>query len=243
MPWAAAGRLRVACFLAGFFESMAAWTEPGKFDKLEDWHNNFLHSEDGVSANKNRDDFWYEVVKNGLEKLRENDCHQLKEWLLYGQNLKIPTLTNAQINTALKKILRPPMLKFFQSPVIERSLCQSTFKFKGREWDLPFLFIVDEAAYLYQTNYMHSFMWVLDQPVVQLLYSGIRSPTAKRFFVLMLGTHSQISHFAHTRISRPSDISQEGNIFQLFSPLWIGIAVQKRRLMTLNSNRVGKLGA
>jgi len=39
-------------------------------------------------------------------------------------------------------------------------------------------------------------MWVLDQSVVQLLQQEIRSPAAKRFFVVMLGTHSQISHFA-----------------------------------------------
>src|SRR5436190_13595876 len=178
MPWAAAGRLRVACFLAGFFEAMLARMKSGELDNLEHWRNNFLHAEDGVSANKNRDQFWFEVVKNALVKLRENDCEQLKEWILYGQTQKDPTLTNAQINTALKKILRPSMVRFFNSRVVTESLRHSTFEFNGREWDLPFLFIVDEAAYLYQTNYMHSFMWVLDQPVVQLLYHEIRSPAA-----------------------------------------------------------------
>ena len=149
MPWAAAGRLRVACFLAGFFEAMATHMKPGKFDKLEHWRNNFLHAEDGVSANKNRDKFWFEVVKNALAKLRENECEQLKEWILFGQNQKDPSLTNAQINIALKKILRPSMVKFFNSPVITESLPHCILEFNSREWDLPFLFIVDEAAYLY----------------------------------------------------------------------------------------------
>ena len=194
MPWAAAGRLRVACFLSGFFDTMATQMQSDKFDRFEHWRTNFLHSEDGVYTNKNRDQFWFEVVKNALTKLRENDCEQLKQWILYKQNQKIPTLTNAQINTVLKKILRPSMAKFFDSPVVIESLRQCTMKFNGREWDLPFLFIVDEAAYLYQTNYMHSFMWVLDQSVVQLCRE-IRSPAAKRFFLVMLGTHSQISHF------------------------------------------------
>src|SRR5271169_6006110 len=94
MPWAAAGRLRVACFLSGFFDTMATQMQSGKFDKLEHWRTNFLHSEDGVSTNKNRDQFWFEVVKNALAKLRENDCEQLKQWILYEQNQKIPTLTN-----------------------------------------------------------------------------------------------------------------------------------------------------
>src|SRR5947199_4974954 len=46
---------------------------------------------------------------------------------------------------------------------------------------------------------MHSFMWVLDQPIASLL-NDLRATAAARnarnFFVLMLGTHSQISHFA-----------------------------------------------
>lgn len=196
MPWAAVARLRVACFLAGFFETMVIYMKSDNFDKIEHWRNNLLHSVDEVSANNNRSQFWYEVVKNALTKLRDNDCELSREWILYGQKQKIPELTNAQINTALKKILRPSMSNFFNSPVVTDSLRQCTVKFNDHEWDLPFLFIIDEAAYLYRTNYMHSFMWVLDQPVVQILYQDIDNPAAKRFFVLMLDTHSQISHFA-----------------------------------------------
>jgi hypothetical protein len=40
-------------------------------------------------------------------------------------------------------------------------------------------------------------MWVLDQPVIKILSNEMcDTPAANRFFVLMLGTHSQISHFA-----------------------------------------------
>jgi hypothetical protein len=66
---------------------------------------------------------------------------------------------------------------------------------KGKDEIVPFLFIVDEAAYLYQTNYMHSFMWVLDQPIMSIV-ANMKTTAASNFFVLMLGTHSQISHFA-----------------------------------------------
>jgi len=196
MAWAAAGRLRVACFLAGFFEVMAMQMAPGKFDNLEHWRANFLHSQDVEFTKKNRDQFWFEVVKKALSKLRENDCKQLKQWILYGRATESePKLANHEIGAALQKILRPSMLKFFESPIVTESLRHCSVEFNGRKWDLPFLFIVDEAAYLYQTNYLHSFMWVLDQPVVQILYQDILGPAAKRFFVLMLGTHSQISHF------------------------------------------------
>ena len=44
-------------------------------------------------------------------------------------------------------------------------------------------------------------MWVLDQPIMNILTklqtnSSIENTNASNFFVLMLGTHSQISHFA-----------------------------------------------
>jgi hypothetical protein len=194
VPWAAAARLRVACFLSGFFDTMVTWVQSGKFDRLEHWRNNFLHAKN-ASATKNRDLFWFEVTKNALAKVRENDCDRLKRWLLYQQNKSIPTLTNGEINIALKEILQPSMTKFFTSSIVAKWLDRCTFEFNNRQWDLPFMFIIDEAAYFYQTNYMHSFMWVLDQPVVQLLQE-IKNPVTRRFFVLMLGTHSQISHFA-----------------------------------------------
>ena len=57
---------------------MATQIQPGKFDKLEHWRNNFLHSKDEISATKNRNQFWFEVIKNALAKLRENDCRTVE---------------------------------------------------------------------------------------------------------------------------------------------------------------------
>lgn len=78
---------------------------------------------------KNRDRFWFEIVKNAPTRLRRNDCKKLKEWILYGQNQKNPALTNAQINIVLKKILRPSMVKFFNSPVVAESHQNCTLEF------------------------------------------------------------------------------------------------------------------
>ena len=243
MPWAAAGRLRVACFLSGFFEAMATQMQPGNFDKLEHWRNDFLHSKDEISATKNRNQFWFEVVKNALAKLREKDCQQLRQWLLYQHSKPIPTLTNGLINTALKEILRPSMTKFFTSSVVAEWLRQCTFEFNRRKWDLPFLFIIDEAAYLYQTNYMHSFMWVLDQPVVQLLLE-IREPATKQFFVLMLGTHSQISHFApHYNFPSERYFTGKQHIPTVFSALdWdSGVRAPSKNAQFESSAEIGRL--
>ena len=76
---------------------------------------------------------------------------------------------------------------------------------KIQDPNIPFVFIIDEAAYLHQTNYMHAFMWVLDQPVFSVLTNlynsnldsnGLPEMLTNRFFVLMLGTQPQITHFA-----------------------------------------------
>ena len=89
------------------------------------------------------------------------------------------------------RILKPAMVTFFTHSVTEA--CLSNMRKPG----LPFLLIIDEAAYLYQTNYMHSFMWVLDEPVAANLKNlDHHCRHARKFFILMLGTHSQISHFA-----------------------------------------------
>ena len=68
------------------------------------------------------------------------------------------------------------MEEFFSHPVTQACLNESRAQFYGPTGKgdpineiLPFLLIIDEAAYLYQTNYMHSFMWVLDQPIMSIL--------------------------------------------------------------------------
>ena len=218
---------------------MTTWIQPGKLDRLEHWRNNFLHAANERSATTDRNQFWFEVVKEALAKLRENDCDQLKRWLLYEQSEPIPTLTNGEINTALKNILKPSMTKFFASSVVTEWLDQCTFTFNRRQWDLPFLFIIDEAAYFYQTNYMHSFMWVLDQPVVQLLQE-IKGSASRRFFVLMLGTHSQISHFAPHH-NFPSERRQ--HIPTVFSALdWdSGVQAPSDNALFESSAEIGRL--
>ena len=124
----------------------------------------------------------------------------MENWL--SQPTDGPLVTNDCINLALQTILRGPVKEFFNHPITleclaesRRRFCGPTGKSAATDEVMPFLFIIDEAAYLYQTNYMHSFMWVLDQPIMSIL-TETQSPAASEFFVLMLGTHSQISHFA-----------------------------------------------
>jgi hypothetical protein len=103
------------------------------------------------------------------------------------------TIVNDEIKDDLEKILREPIRIFFQHSTTAMLLYQCP--------NLPFLFIIDEASWLYQASYMHCFMWVLDIPVVDIL-RDIRylTPLADQFFVLMLGTHSQITQFSPNEV-------------------------------------------
>ena len=59
--------------------------------------------------------------------------------------------------------------------------------------------IVDEAMYLYQSNYMHSFIWVLNKLIMKILsrmQTNTPNTSSSNFFVLILAIHFQISHFA-----------------------------------------------
>ena len=153
--WATVGRLRVACFLVGFFRTMVQYMETEDYAALHNWRNNLLHTD---------------VANPGKE---------------------FETRTNAQIKMKLAEILTPSITSFLEHPVT--NTCLSEMK----NADLPFLLIIDEATYLHQTNYMHSFMWVLDEPVVAILKTiRMENSNANRFFILLLGTHSQLSHFA-----------------------------------------------
>ena len=181
--WAAVGRLRVACFLAGFFRTMVCYMDAKGYAAAQNWRNNLLHT-DLANPGPARNQFWYDVVKESLSILKASDL-QRTWWNDYGSR------TNAKIKNVLMGVLKPSMAAFFDHPVTEACLSQT------RKADLPFLLIIDEAAYLYQTNYMHSFTWVLDEPVVGALKAlGNDCPQVHKFFVLMLGTHAQISHFA-----------------------------------------------
>jgi len=154
-----------------------------------------------------REKFWNAVITAALHQMRPNSDirRTMESWL----NQDEPKMKNRQINQYLESILKEPIQKFFNHPVTNQCLQESQKRFRGltgrsspTEQVLPFLLIVDEAAHLYEENYMHSFMWVLDQPIVNIL-SAMHEPStsttinaASNFFVLMLGTHSQISHFA-----------------------------------------------
>ena len=164
---------------------------------VQNWRDNLLHT-DISNPGPARNQFWYDVIKESLSILRASDLQRI--WWKYFENR-----TNASIKWTLMNILEPEMTIFFNHPVTKACLSET------RKTDLPFLLIIDEAAYLYQTNYMHSFMWVLDEPVVGVLRKlGQYCPQAKKFFVLMLGTHSQISHFAPDYIY-PSERYFTGN--------------------------------
>jgi hypothetical protein len=181
--WAAVGRLRVACFLAGFFSTMVSYMETKDYVTVRSWRDNLLHtnaSNPGLARNK----FWYDVIKQSLSILKASNLQE--GWWEHSGNR-----SNDVIKGKLLDILQPPITAFFSHPVTKACLSEPT------QIDLPFLLIIDEAAYFYRTNYMHSFMWVLDDPVVRILKGlGRQCPQSKQFFVLMLGTHSQISHFA-----------------------------------------------
>jgi len=109
--------------------------------------------------------------------------------------------TNGEINVGLQELLQGPIRTFFSHHVAKQFLSEM----EDLPYKLPFLFIVDEAAYLQHTDYMHCFMWVLDNPVVKILRhfyneGGDEHMPTDQFFVLMLGTHSQIVHFALNEI-------------------------------------------
>ena len=176
---------------------MLEYVKSGRYDNIQSWQSRLSHSTEG--AKRNRREFWHDVVKASLELLYADEGKLQTSWL--GHEGEDATLSNSDILEKLEDILKPSILNFFTNETINAFLAQC----KQRMWwtgglnraDLPFLFVIDEAAYLFHMNYMHSFMWVLDQPVMKILAETMpKIKSTSQFFVLMLGTHSQISHFA-----------------------------------------------
>ena len=207
--WAAAGRLRVACFLAGFFKTIIDYVSRDTYKNLAAWQTSLLYSKENSAQ---REQFWEAVLKETLKILSDN-TELYQNWLRIktDSNSVYTPPTNGDINSALVNLLSEPMKAFFSHSVIKEYLRQIKNKptLRIQNPQLPFLFIIDEAAFLYQTNYMHTFMWVLDQPVVHILTNlycgtldsiGLPEMPTDHFFMLMLGTHSQISHFAPNQI-------------------------------------------
>jgi len=181
---------------------MVDYMDRGICDSVDKWRKRFLHS--GADSRESRREFWEDVITAALHQMRTNSKNRrrMESWL----NQDKPRITNEEINSYLESILKEPINKFFNHTVTDQCLQDSQKPFHGfsgkdspTQGVVPFLFIVDEAAHLYQANYMHSFMWVLDQPIMRILSKMLETSTttnASNFFVLMLGTHSQISHFA-----------------------------------------------
>ena len=196
---------------------MTDYMSRAAYNNLEAWQTEFLYAE--VKTPGARDQFWDAVLTKTLKILDKNQ-DLYRQWLGVSnkrqkviERLQRPRdddnnshfPTNDEICNALVDLLREPIRAFFSHPVTRACLRQ----IGSNELKLPFLLVIDEAAFLHQTNYMHSFMWVLDEPVVRVLLElsetnpdsdGLPVMPTNRFFVLMLGTHSQISHFAPNQI-------------------------------------------
>src|SRR5271169_6711647 len=97
--WAAAGRLRVACFLAGFFRTMVSYMETKDYSAVQNWRENLLHT-DVADPGPARNQFWYDVIKESLSILKASKLQS--RWL---ENVYT---NNAAIKWKLEKILEPP---------------------------------------------------------------------------------------------------------------------------------------
>jgi len=160
-------------------------------DNIHHWRTNFLHSI--KQKRHNRYKFWTAVVKAALDKLRREES-TLDQWHNDVDADGSPKMTNSEIKSVLTDLLSPSVRSFFSHRVVTECLQQCAVPFiNGGSYSLrplPFLLIIDEAAFLFQANYMHSFSWVLDEPLIDVLCSKAVPVNSERFFVLMLDTHS-----------------------------------------------------
>ena len=192
-PWAAVARLRVACFLASFFNTVLHFLKQADYQRVDTWQTRFKHHGPLSASNGERERFWKRVVSGALDLLYDLDGRNYQsEWLKPGEKSEVLAPKNHQIAEVLERILSDPIRKFLSSGWCRR--------LQSDQDSLPFCLIVDEAAYLHTSLYMKAWMWVLDQVVVSILdktptESGGEDP-ADHIFFLMLGTHSQITHFA-----------------------------------------------
>jgi len=217
-PWAAVARLRVACFLASFFNTVLHFLKHADYQRLDTWQTKFKHPGPLGASNGERERFWKRVVSGALNLLYDLDGHNYQsEWLSEGERSELSAPTNRQISHVLEQILSDPIRKFLSTGWSRR--------LQADQDSLPFCLIIDEAAYLHTSLYMKAWMWVLDQVVVSILD---KTPTESRgedpadhIFFLMLGTHSQITHFAPDE-HFPSERYFEGT--QALPPVFLNFA-------------------
>src|SRR6266496_4531780 len=109
--WAAVGRLRVACFLAGFFTTMVSYMEKRGYSVVQKWRENLLHTNLSTPGSA-RNEFWYQVIKVSLAILKYSNLQ--KTWWE-----KDDSRSNADIKKMLMRILEPAMVAFFKHPHTE----------------------------------------------------------------------------------------------------------------------------
>lgn len=204
-----------------------------QYNNLAAWQTNFLYNE--TTEPGARDEFWEAVLTRALRNLSDN-AGVYQEWLRIPktQDKKEEETANTDdnddnddsdedyyfrpknghISAHLMKILRKPLKAFFSHPVTIQCFNKIAQKeVLGEQLsELPFLFIINDADYLFETHYLHSFMWVLDQPVLRILDElyipeSDLSPgiSTHRFFALMLGAHFQRVPSVPNPITMPSD--------------------------------------
>jgi len=174
----------VAYFLAALFKVLNEMLAHPEYQTLSAWHHLFgqLATTDGVSVERSQ--FWETVIERANQLMYAGEDLQGK-WRGHRDFEEVTKPTNLTIAQTLKSIISPPLVQFLTGKHA-RTLQQDARQ------DYPFVLIIDEAAYLHYSNYLRAFMWVLDKVVV-----GIIDEThLDNIFFLMLGTHSQISHFA-----------------------------------------------
>lgn len=190
--------------IADLFRTMVSYMETKGFVTVQNWRNNLLHT-DASNPGPGRNQFWYDVVKKSLSILKASDL-QTKWWNEYANR------TNAHIKAILMRIIEPSVTIFLNHNTTKACLSEM------RKTGLKFLLIIDEAAYLYQTNYMHSFMWVLDEQVVSVLkILGQHSPQAHKFLYSCLPLILRFLMLRQTIYIHPNESSAESSRFHLYS--------------------------
>jgi hypothetical protein len=174
----------VAYFLAALFKVLNEMLARPEYQTLSAWHHLFGQPATGAGVKEERTEFWRTVIEQANRLTYAEEDLQTK-WLNVGPTVEVTKPNNQVISETLRQIISPPLVQFL-SGRHARKLQRDSPE------DYPFVLIIDEAAYLHFSNYMRAFMWVLDQVVVKI----IDNAKSDNIFFLMLGTHSQISHFA-----------------------------------------------